>query len=1032
MNKANILFTGIFFLMSNLLAVDLDNNGIEDLNEQVLANKFCPCLVLHAADQGVSPEPVEIMGIDSQELWMRVYNNSTGQCLYEKQVSEGGDFNPPVSSWHEALDFDKNYSNINFSLLSYVGTPPGASYAIYKFGIHYEYAGQGNDPSFWRSAYANEAINNNYKDRVYVNLWKKPDEANVFVVQYWFFYPFNDGTNKHEGDWEHINVQISSQNPLNAEIVKIDYYSHYNVIPDLIEPNVDFFVIDNTHPVVFVAGHTAFGQESGEGSHGSYPCIGRWPDINVLDIDEDVNGGGRYISYKEIETYVLPHNIDVIDYNQNKNLCWLKANIPWGHWHIDSKLAWIEYIGLNAHSTPPKGPYYSANGKAWKYTRTCDGEYDHYNNWCQYDPVTASGWSAPLVQKPPAPPMLVQVQRISTTQAELTWNNPSGTSGTKIYYSNDPRFDRFYEYVGTGLSEGNSPIIINSSTINTKVLNNLNAGPYYFALRSFNNNGTSWYSNEIDIGRCSGTLPYDQTWSGTHTLTGTITVPPGVTLTIESGTTVYIPSGNKITVNGTLIAEGEYGNLVRFYKTGAGNWYGIDFTSSSTDNAIQYCEFKNMSNGLVFNQCPQHITLFYCDFSFNQTALRPIGSEIQTQRCEFDFNSSYAVNCSNNASYFGLTHNIYSDNGTGIGGDYGSQLSLGVSGGGSYGYNSFYNLINDINSSYSGTVSAEMNWWGSSTPSPQVSYNVDWQPYLTEEPMYIMYPRGQKPQSLAKTVYDQRFSETHIDTTGIAEFDRLFLSYAQGDYEKSLSACLNLVQIYANTLAGQLALITAERCLRRLERTDETMTMLEQKSQLADAVSLTAKQLLSRYRVGRGEYQDALSLNQTLMASSEPSISALSLFELATIHWYYLGDRITGESLFRQFIALYPKHDLAASACVTLGEAIPSDELEKQAELPEYTLNESGTVPDKYCLYPNFPNPFNPATTIQYDIKKEGRVVIELFTIRGEKVRTLLDEHCKAGSFQLKVDFSGLSSGLYFYRMTCDEFCQIRKMTLVR
>ncbi|MBD3376147.1 hypothetical protein GF406_14015, partial [candidate division KSB1 bacterium] len=48
----------------------------------------------------------------------------------------------------------------------------------------------------------------------------------------------------------------------------------------------------------------------------------------------------------------------------------------------------------------------------------------------------------------------------------------------------------------------------------------------------------------------SATLPYDQTWSGSHTLTGDITIPSGVTLTIEPGTYVNIPAGKKITVNG--------------------------------------------------------------------------------------------------------------------------------------------------------------------------------------------------------------------------------------------------------------------------------------------------------------------------------------------------------------------------------------------------------------------------------------------------------------------------------------------------
>ena len=97
----------------------------------------------------------------------------------------------------------------------------------------------------------------------------------------------------------------------------------------------------------------------------------------------------------------------------------------------------------------------------------------------------------------------------------------------------------------------------------------------------------------------SGTLPYNQTWSGTHTLTGDITIPSGMTLTIEPGTIVFTPANKKITVQGALVAEGTSSEPITFDKSGSSNWYGIKFEDSSDDDecVLKYCTIQNASYG---------------------------------------------------------------------------------------------------------------------------------------------------------------------------------------------------------------------------------------------------------------------------------------------------------------------------------------------------------------------------------------------------------------------------------------------------
>jgi len=82
----------------------------------------------------------------------------------------------------------------------------------------------------------------------------------------------------------------------------------------------------------------------------------------------------------------------------------------------------------------------------------------------------------------------------------------------------------------------------------------------------------------------------------------------------------------------------------------------------------------------------------------------------------------------------------------------------------------------------------------------------------------------------------------------------------------------------------------------------------------------------------------------------------------------------------------------------------------------------SAQTPYSYLVSQNFPNPFNPSTTIQYDLPALSRVTIEIFDVLGQKVRTLVDEVEHAGSWQKAWDSrnntgSSVASGIYFYRI---------------
>jgi hypothetical protein len=106
---------------------------------------------------------------------------------------------------------------------------------------------------------------------------------------------------------------------------------------------------------------------------------------------------------------------------------------------------------------------------------------------------------------------------------------------------------------------------------------------------------------------------------------------------------------------------------------------------------------------------------------------------------------------------------------------------------------------------------------------------------------------------------------------------------------------------------------------------------------------------------------------------------------------------------------------------------------------------------DGFELYQNFPNPFNPSTTIRFSIPRMSNVTLKVFDVLGNEIKTLINEEKPAGSYEVEfnaVSHSGLSgisdlpsgisakggyaSGIYFYQLRTADFVQTKKMMLIK
>jgi len=92
----------------------------------------------------------------------------------------------------------------------------------------------------------------------------------------------------------------------------------------------------------------------------------------------------------------------------------------------------------------------------------------------------------------------------------------------------------------------------------------------------------------------------------------------------------------------------------------------------------------------------------------------------------------------------------------------------------------------------------------------------------------------------------------------------------------------------------------------------------------------------------------------------------------------------------------------------------------------------NNNIPKEYSLKQNYPNPFNPATRIEFTLPQNEFAELVVFDITGKIIKTLVKEVLSAGNYNISYTAEGISSGVYFYRLSAGKFTQVNKMILIK
>jgi hypothetical protein len=124
-------------------------------------------------------------------------------------------------------------------------------------------------------------------------------------------------------------------------------------------------------------------------------------------------------------------------------------------------------------------------------------------------------------------------------------------------------------------------------------------------------------------------------------------------------------------------------------------------------------------------------------------------------------------------------------------------------------------------------------------------------------------------------------------------------------------------------------------------------------------------------------------------------------------------------------------HDIEGESRNALYPDIGADEFDSTAVVSiDDDLLAGSSIPNEFRVHNNYPNPFNPETTIRYDLPSAVHVRLEVYNILGQLVTRLVDTEQNAGMHIYRFNAGNLASGTYFYRLEAGEHTVVRRMIL--
>jgi len=535
-------------------------------------------------------------------------------------------------------------------------------------------------------------------------------------------------------------------------------------------------------------------------------------------------------------------------------------------------------------------------------------------------------------------------------------------------------------------------------------------------------------------------------------------IPAGVTVTFDQGTTYLFDYGTSCVVYGNVIANGSSGSIIIKAGENSSTWGGMIFNPGSS-SSINNCTIQDATYGIYSNAAYVDISntnIIDCNYGIYLYRTNYGSSQPDINNCNI-YKSSYngsgvGIYC-NYSSPIILNTEVYNYY-TGVGTIYNSSPLLGhyTATGNNYLHNNYKNLhtISSSNpflgsTSYGGyntlqyylnynivaqtncNLIAENNYWGTTQSSAIANgmdiyggCSVDYEPFLTWNPN----GRVVLPNVASSKTKNPGITSVATDLKSVQD---LILS---NKIDEALAICNQVLQknkdtesiLYALDLLWQI-----ERIIK-LQKGNENVDLFSS-FRVTKSNTLVAGYANLIYTIGQQSNRN-ISLDNVLFEYGTSDIIEKGV--IYSKFMYYLNEERNKEKAEEQYQILaekYPDDPITAEAWFQLNGGSLN---KKQSEFNNESVLNSDETPTNYALIGNYPNPFNPSTTIKYELPEKGHVVLKVFDILGNEVAELVNEFKNEGSYTIRFDAGHLSSGLYILTIRVNGFSATKKMVYLK
>ncbi len=558
--------------------------------------------------------------------------------------------------------------------------------------------------------------------------------------------------------------------------------------------------------------------------------------------------------------------------------------------------------------------------------------------------------------------------------------------------------------------------------------------------------------------------------SGSYSLSSSITVPIDKMLHLNPNVTLSFAPSTSLVVNGTLNA-----NQVTFTRSGtSGSWNGIVFNQGSS-GTIQNCNISYASTGIICNYSLPNIINNNIEYNSTGIALYNLGSSsveltgntIQNNGYQGIYlsysspriysntilnNGSYGISCYNSSPYLynnliknhtssGLQCNYYSsaylvpwnsygyywgsgnnviknNSGRGINAAYWSNLYLG-----NYPYggnNSIYsNNSYEVAAFYNSTILAQKNWWGSYPPNDNEFYSYQ-SPLIDRSSALSSDPNSGMQKILESEENSVMLSKTSASDT---ELETAYKYQIEGKFNEAIASYNEYINKNPLDPKAAYALVRLNECYRLLQKSgfadylNNAVNTLKENKELL----LVVLELESQYLVSEGRFEEAISKIESIRKEINMNeyVDKYSIFNTGYIYLKYLGDIEKAKEFFAELTKKYPEDELTLESKYFFAE-YEGITLPEIIERPKVVIE---NTPQTFDLLGNYPNPFNPSTTISYTLPYQSSVEIIIYDLIGREIKSFNVSSQSAGYNEFVWDGrnnSGITvtSGVYFYKIS--------------